>query len=568
MRQRIKRKGAGGCLAGLALLIGLLWLALPGPALALDENCPMSHPPKTTQLTVNVNDNGNISTAAIYTMDELRAMKQERKNYSCVDLMPAGKYISAEGIMLNDLLTAAGVDINSITEYRFLSTDGALRIFSREEFMDTPRYYYPNLYLDYKDVGGFYEFQRTRGDDASAVLIEPMLALKHYAIRWNREGQWAKMDDEGSIRLCFGQTAPDDITAPIAAFGVEKIEVKGKKLPASTSTSAPLAPAADNSQCRVSTQNGRATVVPSAGGIIGLGGEATLNIPAGALKGTAGLEVAVSKVGSPSAAPDGFTRLSPVFACTVDGQTGYEPAAPVILTLAFEPSSVPAGETPAVYAFDEAASWVRLGGSLSGQALAVDVEQFKQYAVFAALKGSAAETPARADTFSDIAGHWAEDSIKRLVAPGDFGGDRDSGFKPDAAITRGEFITVLVKALQLPPGESSSFADTKGHWAADNIAAAVAHGIAGGYDDSTFRPDDLITREQMAVLIVRAAGLAPSPGEVRFADGADISPWAKDAVVAVVKNGIMSEYPDHTFNPRGHASRAEGVTVAANAFKE
>ena len=58
-------------------------------------------------------------------------------------------------------------------------------------------------------------------------------------------------------------------------------------------------------------------------------------------------------------------------------------------------------------------------------------------------------------------------------------------------------------------------ADTASHWAKDYIAAAVAGGIAGGYDNNTFGPDDAITREQIAVMVVKAAQLGtPADGKI------------------------------------------------------
>jgi hypothetical protein len=106
------------------------------------------------------------------------------------------------------------------------------------------------------------------------------------------------------------------------------------------------------------------------------------------------------------------------------------------------------------------------------------------------------------------------------------------------------------------------------HWARDSIDVAAASGIAGGYDGDTFRPDELITREQMAAMIVRAAILTPLGEELAFTDSGSISGWAADAVAAAIKSGIMKGYPDNTFRPRGNATRAEAVTAIMNALPE
>ena len=92
------------------------------------------------------------------------------------------------------------------------------------------------------------------------------------------------------------------------------------------------------------------------------------------------------------------------------------------------------------------------------------------------------------------------------------------------------------------------------------------YGIVNGYDENTFGPDDTITREQMAVMIVKAAKLTPVPGDLSFADGHTISDWARESMAAAVQNGIITGYPDNTVRPQGNATRAEAVTVIMNAL--
>ena len=172
------------------------------------------------------------------------------------------------------------------------------------------------------------------------------------------------------------------------------------------------------------------------------------------------------------------------------------------------------------------------------------------------------ETPG----LNDISGHWAQNYIEHLVKKGAITGYPDKSFQPDATITRAEFAVVLVKALGLS-GEGKVFADTAAHWAKEYIATAAAHGIILGYNEKEFGPDDLITREQMAVMIVKAAGLEVGSGETGFTDKTDISPWAREWVLAAVSNDLMSGYPDNSFKPQNNASRAEAVAVIFNVLK-
>lgn len=172
-----------------------------------------------------------------------------------------------------------------------------------------------------------------------------------------------------------------------------------------------------------------------------------------------------------------------------------------------------------------------------------------------------------ASQLRDTKGHWAEGNINKLVASSALSGYPDGTFKPDARIKRAEFATILVKAFKLEAKTGKVFADTANHWAKDAIATAAAYGIVGGYDDTTFGPEDDITREQMALMIVRAAKLDDAAGSKEFADGTAISGWAANAVNTAFENGIISGYPDNTFKPQGNAKRAEAVTVIVNALK-
>jgi len=144
----------------------------------------------------------------------------------------------------------------------------------------------------------------------------------------------------------------------------------------------------------------------------------------------------------------------------------------------------------------------------------------------------------------------------------------DNTSKPDETITRAEFVAILVKAFEFPPQAGKMFADTVNHWSKDFIAAAAALGIADGYGNNSFGPDDLITREQMAVMIARALKLDQINGKTAFADNSKISKWAKEAVFAVVENNLMQGFPDNTFQPHVSATRAEAVYTTAKAMNK
>ncbi len=169
---------------------------------------------------------------------------------------------------------------------------------------------------------------------------------------------------------------------------------------------------------------------------------------------------------------------------------------------------------------------------------------------------------------TDIAGHWAENNIKQIVSEGIISGYPDKTFLPDKEITRAEFVTMLVKAFKLDQKEGPGFADVSGHWASADIETTAFYGIVDGYDSNFFGPDDFITREQVAVMIVRALELIQTGEETTFNDRGSISPWARTAVATAVCHNLMTGYPDNTFRPSAFTTRAEAATIIHNALHQ
>ena len=169
--------------------------------------------------------------------------------------------------------------------------------------------------------------------------------------------------------------------------------------------------------------------------------------------------------------------------------------------------------------------------------------------------------------FKDITGHWAEGSIKQMASTGVINGYADGCFKPDNIITRAEFVTLLVNVLKVSNQGDKVFSDTKKHWARQNIAAAVAAGIVSGRSQNIFSPDDPITREEMALMVVQATRLN-KPALSTFKDKDRISPWARSAVDSLAALGILAGYPDGTFDPKGKTTRAQAATLILKVMKQ
>lgn len=291
----------------------------------------------------------------------------------------------------------------------------------------------------------------------------------------------------------------------------------------------------------------------------------TIAIPAGAL--AADVKVTVTKVADTAGLKlDADSKLLSDVLEIVKDKTG-DFIKPVTITLNFDKSKVDTTKFDVKVCFYDETNkkWVALDkinldaatGKVSGE-----VTHFTKFAVLSFPK--AAVAPAG---LKDISGHWAEANIKKLVELGAISGYPDGTFKPNATITRAEFATILVKAFKLAPSTSKVFADTANHWAKADISAAAAAGIVNGYSATQFGPNDQITREQMAVMIAKAAKLAAAKNGKTFADKAQISAWASAAIASASENGIISGYPDNSFKPKATATRAEAVTVIVKALK-
>ena len=97
-------------------------------------------------------------------------------------------------------------------------------------------------------------------------------------------------------------------------------------------------------------------------------------------------------------------------------------------------------------------------------------------------------------------------------------------------------------------------------WYYDDILIAKKAGYIDGYDDNTFRPDNLITREEASKIIATVKGYK-GDGILDFDDTSQISNWAKSYVDALCDNNIINGYDDNTFKPKNRITRAETVKM-------
>ena len=168
-------------------------------------------------------------------------------------------------------------------------------------------------------------------------------------------------------------------------------------------------------------------------------------------------------------------------------------------------------------------------------------------------------------TFSDIHSHWAREEIEQLASKRIVLGKSADRFAPQDSITRAEFATLLIRALGLRDGGGTmNFNDIQSSdWFYSDVWVAAQYGLVSGVGAGRFKPNDTITREQMAVMVANALAISdPVEGAADvFRDKDEISSWARNAVNQTVQLGIMNGQLGLRFAPKDEATRAEAVIV-------
>lgn len=115
-------------------------------------------------------------------------------------------------------------------------------------------------------------------------------------------------------------------------------------------------------------------------------------------------------------------------------------------------------------------------------------------------------------------------------------------------------------------GISSSFSDLDGHWAATFVEALVNKGLISGFPDGTFQPSTPITRAQYAALITKTFQLLTSNKLDKFKD-VKTDLWAAAAIASAVDGGFLSGFPDGTFRPGQNLTKVQAIVSIVNGLK-
>ncbi|MCM1297154.1 MAG: S-layer homology domain-containing protein [Muribaculaceae bacterium] len=186
-----------------------------------------------------------------------------------------------------------------------------------------------------------------------------------------------------------------------------------------------------------------------------------------------------------------------------------------------------------------------------------------------------AELPAPEETFDDInQAPWAEEAINNVAALKLVNGIGNNKYDPMTAMTRGALATVLHRLSQGKSNYNVTFRDVAaGRYYTEGVAWAAKANVVKGISEDIFAPDQVITREQLAVMLARYAKLvglntdAEAESLNAFVDGANTGDWAVDGVAWCVKTGILQGKGNDVLDPTANVNRAE-VAVMLDRFIE
>lgn len=182
-------------------------------------------------------------------------------------------------------------------------------------------------------------------------------------------------------------------------------------------------------------------------------------------------------------------------------------------------------------------------------------------------------------TFADVKNHWAKADVELLAGKGIIKGTAPNTFSPENQMTRAEFVTVLVRALELKEIPTTAFSDVAADaWYNGSIGAYAKQCMTEQERQGEFRPDVAISREEAADAIARAAQAAGIENNLTLEEGEEYLSRFPDtflcgipyrlAVAYNVQQGFLKGDEAGRLNPQGQLTRAEAVTILSRMLQK
>ena len=175
-------------------------------------------------------------------------------------------------------------------------------------------------------------------------------------------------------------------------------------------------------------------------------------------------------------------------------------------------------------------------------------------------------------SFTDVGSdYWAYEDIKQAVYSGLLAGTATNTFSPETSLTRGMLVTILerLQGDDEKASGTSSFSDVKADaYYADAVAWAKENNLIAGYTDGTFKPNKAITREEFMTILFRYAltkqydtGIENTEGLMSYSDEASVSDYSEEAMLWAVDHQYLRGTAANTLSPQGAITRAQATAI-------
>lgn len=170
--------------------------------------------------------------------------------------------------------------------------------------------------------------------------------------------------------------------------------------------------------------------------------------------------------------------------------------------------------------------------------------------------------------FSDVkTSDWFYDPVKYVYNQGLMTGTSATEFAPNLTTTRGMIVSILHRLEGGPVVENDVFSDVSSDdWYGQSVAWAASVGVVNGFEDGTFRPNDPITREQMAAILYnysqyKGYDVSARADLSKYSDAASVSSWATEVLSWANAEGLVNGMTKTTLDPQASATRAQVATI-------
>lgn len=170
--------------------------------------------------------------------------------------------------------------------------------------------------------------------------------------------------------------------------------------------------------------------------------------------------------------------------------------------------------------------------------------------------------------FSDVDNHWAKDSIEKLSQINIVKGYEDNTFRPDQNMTRAEVATIINRLIGAKKESLKYIPDLdRQSWYSSEIRKSVQTGVITGDENGYVRPTSYVTREEVVTMLSRAFYISGNTTLTEnYADEEEISKWARDYFATFVNYKYIMGYEDETIRPKAYITRSEFVTLLGRMF--